>query len=152
MPLPLPFFSQLPLAHLLPSYAHLCGNPHLLYSSLFTSAFRINPELLEVETALHTAQDPAHNRCSINICRMLLNESLGIAYFGARNHVDTIEIQKGVNHRILSILFSFTNARTFRNYKKSLRYFLSQQHPLKSKALRLNPHKRVKTRTRERIF
>lgn len=60
---------------------------------LVTSAFPTNSELLEtVETALPSAQALAHNRCSISICQMLLNESFTTAYFWAKNYVDTVEI------------------------------------------------------------
>lgn len=46
----------------------------------------------------------------------MFNESLVIAYCGAKDHVDTVEILKGVKHRLLSITFSFTDTVTFGHY------------------------------------
>ena len=132
-----------------PFCAGLCGNPHLLHCSSFPSAFLLNAELLEVETRLNTKHVAGAQK---NIGWELLNESLVIAYFGASNHVDTVEIFKGVKDRFLSIVFSFTDSVIFGHDQKSLRHLHSQQHLLKGKAVRLNPYKFVKTKSRERIF
>lgn len=132
-----------------PFCASLCGNPHLLHCSSFTSAFLLNPELLEVETLLN----PPHvSGAQKNIGWEVLNESLVIAYFGARDHVYPVEILKGVKDRFLPIIFSFTDSVIFGHDQKSLRHFQRQQHPLNSKAVRLNPHKFVKTKSREFFF
>lgn len=132
-----------------PFCAGLCGNPHLLHCSSFPSAFLLNAELLEVETLLNTKHVAGAQK---NIGWELLNESLVIAYFGASDHVDIVEIFKGVKDRFLSIVFSSTDSVIFGHDQKSLRHLHSQQHPLKGKAVRLNPYKFVKTKSRERIF
>ena len=82
----------------------------------------------------------------------MLNESLVIAYFGARDHEDPVEILKVVKDRFLPIIFSFTDSVIFGRDQKTLWHFHRQQHPLNSKAVRLNPHKCVKTKSREFFF